>query len=209
MPSLSPSSSTSPRRRPVRVDGLLLAGGRSRRFGSDKRRARFGAATLAEGALRLLRGAVDGDVFVAGRGAFARPVPALFIEDAASGAGPLGAIVAGLQRARFGVLVLPCDSPFVRRDTLASVMRIALRTGEAVVVRSPLGLEPLVAFYPRSALPLLQAALRAGRLAIRQALPHMAVRILEVRDSREVLNVNRPSDLERALQVSAVRPGGA
>lgn len=203
MPGSSPSPSPSPwpsrRARPVRVDGLLVAGGHARRFGSDKRRALFGSVTLAEAALARLREAVDGDVFIAGTGAFARPVHAHFVEDAAKGSGPLGAIVAGLVRSRFGVLVLPCDAPFVHRDTLACVTRMALASGDPVVVRSPRGLEPLVAFYPRSALPLLRRALVARRLALYQSLPLLNVRIVEARDSREFFNVNRPTDLQQAL----------
>lgn len=185
--------------RAVRVDGLLLAGGRARRFGSDKRRARLGASTLAERALANLRSCVDGDVFVAGRGAFDRPVRAIVVADAAAGAGPLGGLVAALRRSRFGVLVLPCDAPFVGRDTLAAVTRTALRRGGAVVVRSPRGLEPLVAFYPRSALPQLEAALTARRLAMHRLVTHLAPAVLEVRDARELHNVNRPADLEQAL----------
>lgn len=185
--------------RAVRVDGLLLAGGRSRRFGGDKRRARLGAVTLAELALLRLRACVDGDVFVAGRGAFDRPVRAMFVADAAAGAGPLGGIVAALRRSRFGVLVLPCDAPFVGRDTLAAVAAAALRRGRTVVVRSPRGLEPLVAFYPRSALPLLEAALAARRLAMHRLVARLEPVVLDVRDARAMHNVNRRSDLAQAL----------
>lgn len=185
--------------RAVRVDGLLLAGGRSRRFGGDKRRVRFGAGTLAERALSRLRACVDGDVFVAGRGAFDRPVRALLVADAAAGAGPLGGIVAALRRSRFGVLVLPCDAPFVGRDTLAALAGTALRRGRAVVVRSPRGLEPLVAFYPRSALPLLEAALVGRRLAMHRIVARLGPVVLDVRDARAMHNVNRPSDLAQAL----------
>lgn len=195
------------RTRPVRVDGLLLAGGRARRFGADKRRASIDGRTLAERALHLLRGAVDGDVFVAGRGAFDRPIRALLVEDAAQGAGPLAGIVAALGRSPFGVLVLPCDAPLVRSDTLAAVVRAALRRGRTVVARSPRGLEPLVAFYPRSALPLLSASLSARHCALHRLVSKLDAVVVDVRDARETHNVNRPIDLEQTLLFMRPRQG--
>jgi len=181
-----------------RIDGLLVAGGRSRRFGSDKRRARLGAATLAERSLALLRACSDGDVFIAGRGAFDHPVSAIHVADAAINAGPLGGIVAALARSRFGLIVLPCDAPLLSADTLASLVRLGRRKTCTVVVRSPRGLEPLVAFYPRSALPFLAAALREGNRALHRLLPRLRAVEITATGSREMHNVNRPADLDLA-----------
>jgi molybdopterin-guanine dinucleotide biosynthesis protein A len=180
------------------VDGLLVAGGRSRRFGADKRRAVIAGATLAERALALLRGAAGGDLFVAGDGAFDHPVDAIFLRDAAANAGPLGGILAALARSRFGVLVLPCDAPFVRADTLATLARLGLRRGTTVCVRSPRGVEPLVAFYPRSALPILAGGLREGTKALHRLIPRLGASFVVASDARELHNVNRPGDYELA-----------
>lgn len=182
----------------IRVDGVLLAGGKSRRFGRDKRRERLGDRSLAEHALGLLRGCVDGCVFLAGRGGFDHPVGATFVVDAAPGAGPLGGLVAALALSRFGVLVLPCDVPLLRADTLAAVARLGRRRARTVVVRSPRGLEPLIAFYPRTALPILAAGLREGNRALHRLLTALAPLEIPVGESRELHNVNRPADLEFA-----------
>ena len=179
-----------------RIDGLLVAGGRSTRFGSDKRRARFGAQTLAERSLSLLRTAVEGDIFVAGHGAFDHPVSATFVDDASAGAGPLGGIVGALLRVRFGVVVVPCDAPLVRGDTLRSVAALGRRTERIVVVRSRRGIEPLVAFYPRRALPFLAAGLREGNRALHRLVARSGALAVEAPDSREMRNVNRPADLD-------------
>lgn len=191
-----------------RIDGLLVAGGRSRRFGSDKRRAVLGGRTLAENAMAMLRGCVDGDVFVAGSGAFDHPVSAVFVEDAAPQAGPLGGIVGALLRSRSGLLVLPCDAPLLGADTLAAVARLARRSGSAVVVRSRRGLEPLVAFYPRAALPLLAAGLREGNRALHRLLPRLRPLVIEAASAREMHNVNRPGDLDVAVGAAAPRRPG-
>lgn len=183
-----------------------MAGGRSRRFGGDKRHAVLGGLTLAERSLLLLRAGVDGDVFVAGRGAFAHPVDAIVIDDADRNAGPLAGLVAALLRCRFGVLVLPCDAPLVRADTLSGLLRAGRRHARTVVVRSRRGIEPLVAFYPRSALPFLAAGLRGGNRALHRLLPHLGAITIEVGDAREMHNVNRGPDLDLALRWSRPHP---
>lgn len=184
------------------MDGLLLAGGRSSRFGGDKRRAVLGGRTLAERSLALLR-ARCANVFVAGRGAFDHDVRAVFVADEKAGAGPLGGLAAGLARSRDGVLVLPCDAPLVSADTLEALARAGRRRGRAVVLRSARGVEPLVAFYPRSALPVLRAALREGNMALHRLLPRLRAIELRIGAAREVLNVNRRGDLDEVARVAA------
>jgi molybdopterin-guanine dinucleotide biosynthesis protein A len=180
-----------------RIDGLLVAGGRSRRFGTDKRRAALAGRTLAERSLSVLRRTVDGDVFVAGDGAFDHPVSAIFVGDAVAGAGPLGGLVGALLHARFGVLVMPCDAPLVRTDTLASLARLGRRSGQVVVVRSSRGIEPLVAFYPKRVLPFLSAGLREGNRALHRLIGRIGALEIDAPDPREMHNVNHPEDLAR------------
>ena len=183
-------------------DGLLLAGGRSRRFGSDKRAAEFRGRTLAENAVRMLRASVGGSVFVA-----AGRVPAglargrdVRIPDAVAGGGPLAGIVAGLRRARSGVLVLACDLPAVRLTTLEHLVRVGRRRSRPTALRCAGGWEPLIAYYPRSALTGLEAALREGLLAPRKVLDALGAHALDGHGRGQLANVNRPLDLEQVSQ---------
>jgi molybdopterin-guanine dinucleotide biosynthesis protein A len=166
-----------------------------------------GGVALARVALASLRGCVDGSVFVAGPAAFDGWAPGVVqVVDADAGAGPLAGIVGALGLARFGLLVLPCDVPFVQGDTLAAVAALGRRRGRAVAVRGPAGVEPLVAFYPRSALPLLGAALKGGARAPHRLLPRLGALVVAA-TAAELLNVNRTEDLE-AAEARAVRTGG-
>ena len=93
---------------------------------------------------------------------------------------------------------MPCDAPLVRADTLAAVAALGRRTARTVVVRSRRGVEPLVAFYPRSALPRLAAGLREGNRALHRLLRHLEALTIDAPDAHEMHNVNRPEDLARA-----------
>ncbi|HYC57103.1 MAG TPA: molybdenum cofactor guanylyltransferase [Candidatus Binatia bacterium] len=190
----------------ARIDGLLVAGGRSRRFGSDKRHALLGTRTLAEIAASTLRRVAGGPLLIAGRGVQAGAGTAIFVEDLQRGRGPLSAIAGGLARARFGVLVMPCDAPFVHVDTLSAIARLGRSSGRVAALRSPRGWEPLVAFYPATVLPILTAALREGLLAPHRLLARMGALAVPAASPAEVWNVNRISDLERATELLARGP---
>ncbi len=182
-----------------RIDGVLLAGGRSRRFGADKRLAAYRDSVLFEHALRRLRGAVSGNVFVAS-GSRRERLPGAarhsIVADAIPGRGPLGGIVAGLRKARRGVLVLACDVPVVAVDTLRALVRMGDRLDRPVVPRSGAGWEPLIAYYPAWALTVLEAALREGQLAPHRVLDRLGCVAATGIGMEQLRNVNRPADLE-------------
>ncbi len=194
-----------------RVNGLLLAGGRSRRFGSDKRFASFGRVSMVERGLRKLVAAVPGSVFVA-PGTNPETVPGAaahtVIRDERPGAGPLAGIVPALRKSPQGLLVLACDVPNVAASTLESLLLLGLRYGRPVAPRGPRGWEPLVAYYPRGVLTALEAALRGGLLSAQPLLDRLGSIALLGTAAGRLSNVNRPADLLRALELEA-KGGGA
>ena len=185
----------------MKIDGLVLAGGRSRRFGSDKRLALFDGAELVRLAIAKLTVVVDGALYL-GTGSRRERLPgtgrAIAIADEPPGSGPLGGIGAALRRTQHGVIVLACDIPLVRASTLERLARIARAGGKAAALRSARGWEPLVAWYPRGALHVVESALRSGRPTPWAVLERLGALPLPVTDADEVINVNTPDDLARA-----------
>ena len=184
-----------------RIDAVVLAGGRSTRFGSDKRLALFGREELVRRAVGKVSGLVNGTVFVA-TGPRREHLPgtgrAVVIADSPPGRGPLGGIAAALERSANGVLVLGCDLPLVSAATLRRVVLAAAAADNAAAVRSRTGWEPLVAYWPRRVYRLVRAAIAAGRLAPHALLDSLgAVAVAGVRPL-ELINVNTPADFERA-----------
>lgn len=79
------------------MGGLLLAGGRSSRFGSDKAVATVHGVTLLDRAVACLRAACDGPLVVASGDGRSRPgVGDRQVADLVTDGGPLSAIAAGL-----------------------------------------------------------------------------------------------------------------
>jgi molybdopterin-guanine dinucleotide biosynthesis protein A len=169
------------------VTGILLVGGSSRRFGSPKALARFGDETLAERAWRLLGASCDMRLAV-GKRSDGLELPFPLLDDGSEVRAPIAGIVAGL-RASLGELavVVPVDCPLLEADDLGA---LAAACADAAV--PPTG--PLPAALRRTALPAFERGLATGRLALREALAELDVRVVEL-DPARLVNVNTPDEL--------------
>jgi molybdenum cofactor guanylyltransferase len=171
------------------LTGVLLVGGASIRFGSPKALATVGGETLAERAWRLLDETCDERIAV-GKRADALPLPFEVLDDGTDVRAPIAGVVAGLRAARHDVaVVVPVDVPNL---TAAAVLDLAAACRDAAV--PPGG--PLPGAYRRSALPALEQALAAGRLALREAIAELDVAVVEL-DHAVLVNVNTPADVRR------------
>jgi molybdopterin-guanine dinucleotide biosynthesis protein A len=180
--------------------GLVLAGGESRRLGSDK--ARLEGAALPAGAVERLA-AVCAEVAVADRGRGLVPGRRSLADG--EGRGPAAGILGGA--AAFPgqpLLVLACDLPRVPAGLIAELARP--EAVDWVVPRWEGGLEPLCALYGPAALAALAVRVREGRFSLHDlaAGANLAVRYLEGKalcrfgDPGEMFfNLNTPGDLAR------------
>jgi molybdenum cofactor guanylyltransferase len=170
------------------LTGILLVGGASSRFGAPKALARLGGETLAERAWRLLAETCDETIAV-GKHADALPLPFPVLDDGSPVRAPIAGLVAGLRAARNDIaVVLPVDVPLL---SCRSVEALAAACADAAV--PPAG--PLPGAYRKSALRAFEQRLATGRLALRDALTELDVRVVDL-DPRELANVNIPADLE-------------
>ena len=141
------------------IFALVLAGGRSSRFGREKAVEPFAGAPMIAWVLDALangsaRQAVNAPPASAAA-AFARERGLDRLPDAAhAAAGPLAGIIAGLCWAAEGgaawLATAPCDTPLIPRDLIARLT--AGRSPGGAVARTAEGLEPLCALWPVGAL---------------------------------------------------------
>jgi molybdopterin-guanine dinucleotide biosynthesis protein A len=171
------------------LTGVLLVGGASTRFGSPKALARLGDETLAERAWRLLGEACDERLAV-GKHADALELPFEVLDDGTDVRASIAGLVAGLRAAANDVaVVVPVDAPLL---TAAALRELAAACRDAAI--PPTG--PLPGAYRRSALPVLERELAAGRFSIRDALAGLEVAVVTLEPSI-LVNVNTPDDLQR------------
>lgn len=148
--------------------GLVLAGGRSIRFGGEK------AAALLDGKPLLVRAAERLSAACAAVAVNARPgseaerlagaLPVLY-DRPGDPDGPLAGIRAGLEWAAAhgaGFLaVSPCDMPLLPAEVFPRLIAVAREHGGAVAETSD-GWQPQVAVWPTDALTLVENAVAGG-----------------------------------------------
>jgi molybdopterin-guanine dinucleotide biosynthesis protein A len=181
------------------LHGLVLAGGRSTRMGSDKALLAFGARPQLDLCFELL-GRHCAKVFVSTRRGLARPGFPV-IEDTVENIGPMAGIVAALEHDPAAPwLILACDLPYVDDATLAFL--IAHRNPAkwaTAFLSSHDGLpEPLCAIYEPGLLSSLKDFVGQGMYCPRKALIRSDVERLALPDPRALDNINTRAEFDAA-----------
>jgi molybdopterin-guanine dinucleotide biosynthesis protein A len=191
------------------ASGLVLAGGRSTRFGSDKLVATYRAAPLVQHAVVRLAEACGDVVVVLAPGAsppFLPPgLPVRLAFDDLEGEGPLAGIAAGLALIRVEhTLVAGGDMPDLSPVVLSEMLRVADEAPvDAVALQDGEGFRPLpCVLRTEPARTNAGALLRDGERRIRALLDSLRVAVIDeptwtaLDPSRgTVRDVDEPSDL--------------
>lgn len=189
------------------VTGVLLAGGKSKRMGEDKRFLCVGEQSLFERSLSVLR-----EIFQEVRVVIAQDSPALEVEvpiscDLIPNGGSLGGLYTGLKQATTQhIFLAACDMPFLNANVIRYMSSLK---DEADIIIGQWGtrFQPTHAVYSRRCLPIIEEMLYAGNMKIQQMVAHPSLHVRLVEETelvkidptgRSFLNVNTPSDLQAA-----------
>ncbi|MBQ4076187.1 MAG: molybdenum cofactor guanylyltransferase [Mailhella sp.] len=204
------------------MTGLVLTGGRSVRFGSDKSRFILPGERqdMLLRTLDLLRSVPGVDRLAvscrADQAAGVRervPAGAAVVEDAPHEiSSPLFGVLAALAALREPVLVLSCDLPRMRAELLSRLVEERRRALEKPAPGGELPLrtafvhadgrvETLVAVYEPEALPFMEESLRSGNWGLFSAIPRTRQTLIPCQDEGAFINMNSPADCRRAQAV--------
>jgi molybdopterin-guanine dinucleotide biosynthesis protein A len=188
------------------IAGFVLAGGQSRRMGTDKAAMEWQGRTLLQHSLDLLS-SVASRVAIVGSaekfGSFGTVV-----EDQFVGRGPLAGIHAALRSSAASQLnlIVAVDMPLLSQGFLRFLLeQAAAAHAVATVPRTSEGWQPLCAVYRREFADFADAALRLGRNRIDPLFGETELRVVqenELQDfgfSPEIFrNLNTPDDVKVA-----------
>ncbi|MGH7150235.1 MAG: molybdenum cofactor guanylyltransferase [Planctomycetota bacterium] len=183
--------------------GVVLAGGKSRRMGTDKRFLQVEGRTLIERALDLLDARCAEVLVSANDPERLAHLGRRVVPDLLAGGGPLAGLHAGLKAASNDlVLFLPVDAPHVAPALLDRFEEEAARGFDVVCGSTEEGVEPLVGYYRRRCVPAIEAAAGEERFKVTDFFPRIRARVLTPgetaaadRPGGSYRNLNRPADL--------------
>lgn len=179
------------------IAGLILAGGQSRRFGSDKAFAEIRGMPMIAHVYRALAPCCTEVLVSVGSPATTYPLPgpARLVADRAPSAGPLSGLDAGLEATTEAwMCAVACDLPFVTATDLRALASERSDQTDAVVAVAPDGqAQPLCACYHRRVLPVVRDQLERREHAMRALLDRLLVRYVSL-PAGVLRNVNTPGD---------------
>ena len=198
--------SISSRRSVPQIDGYVLAGGQSSRFGADKALIDIDGVPLVRKLRDLVTGFCGNCTVVASTGGRYADLGLMTIPDRVAGRGPMSGLHTALHHAHADfVLLVSCDLVGLRAEWLIT-LRDAIRTGDRAVAFRHEYWEPMPAVYHASIRDEVDRRLVAGPLSMQRLLDDLSARaVSRPSDWHDAVQVNTPDDLRRYL---ASRPEG-
>ncbi len=187
------------------VTGVILAGGKSRRMGTDKALLEVGGVPLIERVARVFRRLFHRTLLVTNDPDLYREAGFPVYTDIHPDRGSLVGIYTGLLKAETPhVFCASCDMPFLNESLIRFL--IDLRAGfDWVLPFSDQGREPLHAVYGRGCIAPMKKRIEEDRLAIMGIFDQVRTRRVEPEEAAgfdpkflSFMNCNTPEDLEAA-----------
>ncbi len=187
----------------MRIAGLVLAGGRSSRFGSEKAMARLEGRPLVAHAAHALQGGCQALAMNAPAGcaaaAWARTEALPLLSDPPDAPdGPLTGVLEGLRWARAlgcdALATSPCDTPWLPLDLVATLAD-ALGEAPAAFAATPSGSHPLCTVWRVGLEGALAEVLSSGHPSVRAWLTGIGAAQATFADASAFANVNTVQDL--------------
>ena len=175
--------------------GIVLAGGRSRRMGTDKAELTLNGSTFLEIQVRKLQLLGAADIIISGK---ASALPGTrSVMDLYPGCGPLGGLCSCFASvSQKYALVLSVDVPLISAATLKDLLETHFRRDyDATILAREGRLEPLIAVYNTDTADLLQELTDNRKLAMKALIDRLHCQLYSYQGSpEELLNCNSPED---------------
>lgn len=192
------------------MNGIILAGGKSLRFGEDKAFVNIAGEDsnprlLIENIIGLLAGLFNNIIVATNYPEKYNKYPVKVVVDQIKGVGPLGGIHAGLVASDSEYnFVMACDMPFPNQKLIKHLASTA--KGQAIVIPRREGMpEPMFAVYSKRCIPAIEEQINTGNYKIQDFFSR--IDDVEYIDEERIgdfdpgflsfLNLNSKKDLEK------------
>jgi molybdopterin-guanine dinucleotide biosynthesis protein A len=187
------------------ITGIILAGGKSLRYGRNKALVELDGSRLIERVISVMQPLFENLVIITNTPLEYDYLQLPMQEDLIKGLGPLGGVYTGLETisSESGFFVA-CDMPFLQRDLIRHMVAIR-KDFDAVVPKVDWKIEPLHAIYTRNCLPAIKKLIDVQAYQIIEIFDSIRVRYVEEEEIRSFdsrlksfFNVNNPRELTDA-----------
>jgi molybdopterin-guanine dinucleotide biosynthesis protein A len=195
------------------ISCIVLAGGKSIRFGHDKVLEKLGDTSLLEKVISRTDPISKNIIIVTAKerafAQFANNPKIRVVSDIVPGSGSLGGIYTGLVESKtFYNLVVAADMPFLNESLLRYMKKVA-EGYDLTLPHVNNWYEPLHAIYSKNCLKPAKSMLDQGKKVIIELFEYVKVRYVEAEEidrfdpqHLSFFNINTKEDIERALKIT-------
>ena len=157
----------------------ILAGGRSKRMGSDKALLTIKGIPLLQRVINAAHTLADARIIISNSPTTHSPFLWPLFPDRFPDAGPLGGLATALHHATTShLLLLACDMPNLTPPLLKYLVDQPRASYEVIIPEDEKRLQPLCAVYSRSVLPLAEDAIKQGQLSMQKFVGRIDARVI-------------------------------
>lgn len=185
------------------VTGVILAGGKSLRYGRNKALVTIDGIPLIERAINVMRPIFRHLILITNTPDEYSYLKLPMHEDLIKGLGPLGGIFTALMtiRNQAGFFVA-CDMPHLNRELIHHMVEVRYDF-DAVVPRTHAGTEALHALYGKRCLPPIKRLIDSSQYQVFRFFPKVSVRYVDENEIRRFdpqlesfFNINKPDAMK-------------
>lgn len=178
---------------------VIVAGGKSSRMGKDKALLPFGGfSTLSEFQYSKLSGLFQNVYLSTKEEKFDFTANVVF--DRMDESSPLVGIISIFETLKADeIFLLSVDMPLVDEAVIRTLQKNNTPQSDAVIAKSPEGIQPLCGLYKKSILPLAYRHLAAGDHRLQNLLKKVHTHYVAFDSDIPFANLNTPEEYQRAL----------
>jgi molybdenum cofactor guanylyltransferase len=182
------------------ISGFILAGGKSRRMGTDKALLMFQEKPLLLHMISLIEPLCE-KVAISGQNSDYISFGIEMVPDLYSECGPIAGIFSALRYTGSDWnLLVSVDVPFVN-DELFNVLISNIGESDCVIPKHISGVEPLIALYNRRTLPVIEKMITSGDYRLTNLLSKLSTSYVDCNElikkhPRLFMNINRMEDYQ-------------
>lgn len=179
---------------------LILAGGKSRRMGTNKAELDFHGQTFLETLIKKAREMGFTDIIVSG---YPHEILSITpIMDEFEGRGPLGGMYSCFKAAKNKYCFVICvDVPQIVEETILSLIDFHIKNGNQITLLNQNGkIEPLIGIYPTDSYRKIVPIIKDGSAKVFRLIDQYDYKVFHVDEASLIMsNINTPEDYQRIV----------
>jgi molybdopterin-guanine dinucleotide biosynthesis protein A len=180
------------------ITGIVLAGGKSSRMGSDKGLLKIDDTTFIERVIEAMKPLVNQIIIVSNNPEYDQ-FGYTRIDDDIKDSGPLAGLYSGLKHSNSEFnLVVSCDIPLIKKEILKMLVEADYKNYEVTQIESNGKTMPLIAIYQKKCIHKCLEFLQQGERRLRIAVNQMKTNTILIDTEFDVFvqNINTKEDLK-------------